>query len=177
MSRQLSATLLDWRRRLRARCLKKDVEMSEWVFPSRQGPALEERNVRQVFTRMLLKAELRKIRIHNLRHTFATLLLQHGESVVYVKEQFGHSSIQITFDTYGHLIPERKSFEVREDVFTGPRQLRELMEESRQVLSIRLQVCEPYDRPSMVLGLNSTKSWSITSMHGSTPDSRRCLVG
>ena len=105
MSRQLSATLLNWRRRLRARCLKKGVEMSEWVFASRQGPALEERNLRRVFTRMLLKAELRKVRIHDLRHTFASLLLQHGESVVYVKEQLGHSSIQITVDTYGHLIP------------------------------------------------------------------------
>jgi Phage integrase family len=105
MSQQLSAALLHWRRRLRARCLKKGVEMSEWVFPSRQGPALEERNVQHVFTRMLLKAELRKIRIHDLRHTFASLLLQHGESVVYVKEQLGHSSIQITVDTYGHLIP------------------------------------------------------------------------
>ncbi len=41
----------------------------------------------------------------DLRHTFASLLLQHGESVVYVKEQLGHGSIQITVDTYGHLIP------------------------------------------------------------------------
>jgi hypothetical protein len=32
-------------------------------------------------------------------------LLQQGESVVYVKEQLGHASIQITVDTYGHLIP------------------------------------------------------------------------
>jgi hypothetical protein len=44
-------------------------------------------------------------RIHDLRHTFASLLLQQGESIVYVKEQLGHPSIQITVDTYGHLIP------------------------------------------------------------------------
>lgn len=75
------------------------------VFPSRQGPALEERNVQHVFKRMLDKAKLRHIRIHDLRHTFASLLLQQGESVVYVKEQLGHGSIQITVDTYGHLIP------------------------------------------------------------------------
>ena len=43
--------------------------------------------------------------MHDLRHTFASLLLQQGESVVYVKEQLGHGSIQITVDTYGHLIP------------------------------------------------------------------------
>ena len=79
--------------------------MPEWVFPSLEGTALEERNVRHVFTRMLEKAELRQIRVHDLRHTFASLLLQQGESVVYVKEQLGHGSIQITVDTYGHLIP------------------------------------------------------------------------
>ena len=54
---------------------------------------------------MLIKAGLRKIRFHELRHTFGSLLIQSGASLVYVKEQMGHSSIQITVDTYGHLIP------------------------------------------------------------------------
>ena len=40
-----------------------------------------------------------------MRHTFASLLLQQGESPVYVKEQMGHSSIQVTVDLYGYLIP------------------------------------------------------------------------
>jgi integrase len=44
------------------------------------------------------------MRFHDLRHTFAPSL-QHGESPVYVKEQMGHSSIQVTVDLYGHLIP------------------------------------------------------------------------
>ena len=105
LSAQLFATLLEWRRQQRARWLKKGKPVPEWVFPSLEGTALEERNVRHVFTRMLEKAELRKIRVHDLRHTFASLLLQQGESVVYVKEQLGHGSIQITVDTYGHLIP------------------------------------------------------------------------
>jgi hypothetical protein len=54
---------------------------------------------------VLTKAGLRKIRLHGLRHTFGSLLLQNGATLVYVKEQMGHSSIQITADTYGHLIP------------------------------------------------------------------------
>jgi integrase len=58
-----------------------------------------------IFTRLLEKAGLRHVRIHDLRHTFASLLLQQGESIVYVKEQLGHASIQVTVDTYGHLIP------------------------------------------------------------------------
>ena len=57
----------------------------------------------------LFPVSLRKIRIHDLRHAFASLLLQHGESIVYVKEQLGHASIQITVNTYGHLIPGGES--------------------------------------------------------------------
>jgi integrase len=54
---------------------------------------------------VLAKAGIRKIRLHDLSHTFGSLLIQNGASVVYVKEQMGHSSIQVTVDTYGHLIP------------------------------------------------------------------------
>jgi malonate decarboxylase alpha subunit len=57
------------------------------------------------FRPVLTKAGLRKIRLHDLRHTFGSLLIQSGASIVYVKEQMGHSSIQVTVDTYGHLIP------------------------------------------------------------------------
>jgi hypothetical protein len=53
----------------------------------------------------LTKAGLRYVRIHDLRHTFASLLLQNGESLVYVKDQMGHTSIKITIDIYGHLVP------------------------------------------------------------------------
>ena len=53
----------------------------------------------------LERAGLRRFRCHDLRHTFGSLLIQDGASLAYVKEQKGHSSIQITVDTYGHLIP------------------------------------------------------------------------
>ncbi len=42
---------------------------------------------------------------HGLRHTFASQLLQHGESPVYVQRQLGHASIQLTADTYGKWLP------------------------------------------------------------------------
>jgi integrase len=77
-----------------------------WVFCSEKGAPMLEANVRERgFFRTLGKAGLRRVRFHDLRHTYASLLLQQGESVVYVKDQLGHSSIQITVDTYGHLIP------------------------------------------------------------------------
>ncbi|NLC70672.1 MAG: site-specific integrase [Desulfuromonadaceae bacterium] len=60
---------------------------------------------RKFFDRILKKAGIRRMRFHDLRHTFASQLLANGESPVYVKEQMGHSSIQMTVDIYGHLIP------------------------------------------------------------------------
>jgi hypothetical protein len=47
----------------------------------------------------LAKAGLRYIGVHDLRHTFASLLIQNGESLAYVKEQMGHHSITIDTPT------------------------------------------------------------------------------
>jgi integrase len=57
------------------------------------------------FQPALEAAGLRRFRFHDLRHSFGSHLIQDGASIAYVKEQMGHSSIQITVDTYGHLIP------------------------------------------------------------------------
>jgi integrase len=54
---------------------------------------------------MLTAAKLQRLRFHDLRHTFASLLLAQGESLAYVKDQMGHSSINVTVDVYGHLVP------------------------------------------------------------------------
>ena len=80
--------------------------MPEWVFCSENGGPLDGDNLRhRVFYRLLRKAELRRIRFHDLRHTYASLLIQNGESLAYVRDQLGHASIQLTVDTYGHLVP------------------------------------------------------------------------
>jgi integrase len=65
----------------------------------------------------LKHAGLRRIRFHDLRHSFASWLIGNGESLAYVKEQLGHHSIQITVDTYGHLIPgaNRKAVKALDD--------------------------------------------------------------
>ena len=60
---------------------------------------------RRVFHKALDKAQLQRIRFHDLRHTFASRLLQNQESIVYVKDQLGHDSIKVTVDVYGHLVP------------------------------------------------------------------------
>lgn len=60
---------------------------------------------KRIVFRLLDKAGLRRIRIHDLRHTYASILLENGASSVYVKEQLGRHSIKITVDLYGHFIP------------------------------------------------------------------------
>jgi integrase len=81
-------------------------ELSPWVFASGEGTPIDMHNVsRREFPKCLTNAKLRRIRFHDLRHTFASLLIQNGESLAYVKEQLGHSSIKITVDIYGHLVP------------------------------------------------------------------------
>jgi integrase len=78
----------------------------ELVFQSPDGGILDPDNLyHRYFLPVLAKAGIRKIRLHDLRHTFGSLLIQAGASIVYVKEQMGHSSIQVTADIYGHLIP------------------------------------------------------------------------
>jgi integrase len=60
---------------------------------------------RREFEKCLQDAKLRKICLHDLRHTFGSLLIQNGEPLAYVKEQMGHSSIKVTVDIYGHWVP------------------------------------------------------------------------
>ena len=59
-------------------------------------------------------AGLRKIRIHDLRHTYATIRLISGHNIGDVSYQLGHSSIKITYDTYGHWLPGEFKSEVDE---------------------------------------------------------------
>lgn len=52
-----------------------------------------------------MRAGLSRIRMHDLRHSFVSLLIQQDESLAYVRDQMGHHSIRVTVDTYGHLVP------------------------------------------------------------------------
>ena len=60
---------------------------------------------RHVWEPLLKKADVRHVRVHDARHTYASLMLRRGVPVAYVSRQLGHSSIQVTVDLYGHFIP------------------------------------------------------------------------
>ena len=59
--------------------------------------------VKRVFFKMCDKAQVRRHRFYDTRHTCASILLNNGENLKLVQAQLGHSSIRVTADTYGHL--------------------------------------------------------------------------
>ena len=76
------------------------------VFATPTGLPLGDSTVRTTFNRILKKAGLRRIRIHDLRHSAATLMLRAGVNPKVVSDRLGHSTIAITLDTYTHVLPD-----------------------------------------------------------------------
>ena len=84
------------------------VELSPWIFPAATEPAKPMNDAwfrDRVWRPLLEKAEVRHIRVHDARHTYASIMLRRGVTPAYVCKQLGHSSIQVTVDLYGHFIP------------------------------------------------------------------------
>ena len=78
------------------------------VFPNLAGNPMSNTNLLQRgFYPALRRAGLRKIRFHDLRHTFASLLIANGEDIVRVSRLLGHSSPTVTLDVYAHVLPNK----------------------------------------------------------------------
>jgi integrase len=90
------------------------------VFASSVGGPIDHRNDTRAFKALLIKARIRcdeilrphgsvelipRVRLHDLRHTAATLLLAQGVSARVVMEGFGHSQIGVTMNIYSHVLP------------------------------------------------------------------------
>jgi len=78
------------------------------VFPNGIGSLLNPSNLRnRSFKRIKARSGVREeLRFHDLRHTFATMLLSAGVHAKVVSEMLGHASITITLDTYSHVVPD-----------------------------------------------------------------------
>ena len=74
------------------------------MFPNESGRPINHNNlVNRYYVPALKKAEIEKIRFHDLRHTFASLLINQGENPKYIQKQMGHSKVSTTLDIYAHL--------------------------------------------------------------------------
>jgi integrase len=107
LSDEAAAELLAYRRRRVEELFAKGItELPRYVFASRKGTARDLHNIERRGLEACLKAaKLHQRRFHDLRHTFASLLIRQNVSLAYIKEQMGHSSIKVTVDIYGHLQP------------------------------------------------------------------------
>ncbi|TAK36118.1 MAG: site-specific integrase [Chloroflexota bacterium] len=88
--------------RLKAGALWEDKDLA---FCTETGAPLTQDMARSPFQTALRRAGLPSIRLHDLRHTAATLLLAQGVHPKVVQEMLGHSTITLTLDTYSHVIP------------------------------------------------------------------------
>jgi integrase len=80
-----------------------------WLFPRADGqPGPMHPDTLDDLVVPVFKAAATAARLHTLRHTYATLLINQGEDAKYVSTQLGHASIQITLDTYGHLFQQTR---------------------------------------------------------------------
>ncbi len=75
------------------------------VFANRFGGHFSESTLYKQFARLLQHAGLPHMRIHDLRHSAATILLSQGVNIKVVQELLGHSSIEITLTVYSHVLP------------------------------------------------------------------------
>lgn len=78
----------------------------DFVFATKHGSPISARNLLRKFYTLVAKADIPKIRFHDLRHTHATLLPGNGVNISVVSERLGHSSPSFTLNTYAHVIPD-----------------------------------------------------------------------
>jgi len=99
-------------------CKKKGLTLGlggapEYIFTNEKGGLIDKDNWRRrVFNKASEKAELRRVRIHDLRHTYATLRIAKGDNIQDVSNQLGHYSVKLTLDVYSHWMPGKQKAEV-----------------------------------------------------------------
>jgi len=77
----------------------------DFVFPTSIGTPLDSRNVTHALQNALRRAGLPRQRFHDLRHAYATLMLEDGEELAVISRSLGHANISTTADVYAHLTP------------------------------------------------------------------------
>ena len=75
------------------------------VFPTEKGTPMNHNNMVNRYFRPALKAAgIEQIRFHDMRHTYASLLIEQGENIKYIQTQLGHSTPTVTLNVYAHLM-------------------------------------------------------------------------
>jgi integrase len=86
-----------------------DDQAADLVFADKTGQPIRPATFSRQFDALVKRAEVTRIRLHDLRHTAATLLLRAGVPVHVVSERLGHASTSITMDVYAHSLRDQRS--------------------------------------------------------------------
>ena len=93
-------------------CLLQDYKMSnnyvEEYFVFAGDLPLAHSSLQRAFDKGIQKSNVKRIRIHDLRHSHASILIGKGLDVVSVAKRLGHSNIEETLNTYSHFLPQNK---------------------------------------------------------------------
>lgn len=77
-----------------------------YVFEATGGGPVNPASFSATFQRLVARAGVPRIRLHNIRHTYASFALHHGMHPLELSERLGHSTVSVTMDVYSHLIPQ-----------------------------------------------------------------------
>ena len=87
---------------------KYGIGSDQLIFSDNNGYPLAENTITRKFKHYTTLARIKQIRIHDLRHSHASLLISQGESIVMVAKRLGHANIEQTLNTYSHLMPNEE---------------------------------------------------------------------
>lgn len=105
LTARLADALTAWQATCEAEALAAARDPLPWVFPSASGGLLDAKKVARLFRGLVKQAGLPRFRLYDLRHTFATHLLEAGSPITYVAAQLGHSKPTTTLAFYAHWLP------------------------------------------------------------------------
>jgi integrase len=98
----LGPTVLTELKKWKLACPQNELDL---VFPNEAGEPINYSNmVQRHFLPALQGAELPRVRFHDLRHSYASLVINQGENIKYIQTQLGHSSPTVTLNVYAHLM-------------------------------------------------------------------------
>jgi len=99
------------------------------VFSTPQGSPLRPNTITRAWTTLAAKAGVKPIRLHDARHTHASLMLKQGIHPKIVQERLGHSTISMTLDIYSHVAPGLQEAAARSfDSLVNPEREKALVE-------------------------------------------------
>ena len=99
-----------WEEKLRQKTVRADrinydIKVSHRLFTQHDGSPINPSTLTSWFPRFLNKYGLKPLTVHGMRHTHASILIFSGADILTISKRLGHSSTDITWNTYGHLMP------------------------------------------------------------------------